>query len=105
MTTKFSDFIQEVEAEARAEGAPAAAELQAFRAYFALAHDLRALRKERGLTQNELAARSGVAQSEISRIERGRGNPTHATLAILLAALGARLSVVRDGGGGLTGSS
>jgi transcriptional regulator with XRE-family HTH domain len=51
----------------------------------------------RGLDQikeQALAAASGINQGEISRIERGQTNPTAATLAALLAPLGARLGVV-----------
>jgi transcriptional regulator with XRE-family HTH domain len=40
-------------------------------------------RHELHLTQQQLAARAGVAQAEISRIERGRKSPTLDTFAIL----------------------
>ena len=40
-------------------------------------HDVRVAM---GLTQKELAVRAGVPQADISRIERGAGNPTEATL-------------------------
>lgn len=96
MATKFKDFVREVEAEARAEGPQAVAELEAFRAHYAVAEEVRELRKECKLTQKELAAASGIDQSEISRIERGQGNPTTTTLAALLAPLGARIGVVRS---------
>lgn len=96
MTTRFEDFIRQVEAEAEAEGPHAVAELEALRAHYAMAQDIRALRKERGLTQKQLAAASGIDQAEISRIERGRSNPMASTIAALLAPLGAHLGVVRD---------
>jgi DNA-binding XRE family transcriptional regulator len=95
MTTKFKDFVREVEAEARVEGPHAVAELAAFRSHYTMAQEVRALRKERKLTQKQLAEASGIAQSEISRIERGQTNPTTGTLGVLLAPLGARLGVVR----------
>lgn len=87
MATKFSDFVKQVEKAARAEGPRAVAELEAFRAHFALANQLADLRKKNKLTQAELARRSGIPQSEISRIERGRANPTVATLAALATPL------------------
>ncbi len=42
----------------------------------ALAQAIRAARRERGLTQNELAARIGVSQSTISFWENGTETPT-----------------------------
>jgi len=87
MATKFSDFSKQVEKEARAEGTRVVAELEAFRAHFALASQLAELRKKNRLTQTELAKRSGVPQSEISRIERGHANPTVSTLAALAKPL------------------
>ncbi len=52
-------------------------------------------RRALNLTQAELAERSGVAQTEISRIERGRKSPTMDTYSRLAAALGLRLSLVQ----------
>jgi transcriptional regulator with XRE-family HTH domain len=46
------------------------------------------LRRERGLTQEEVAARSGFSQQYISSLERGRRNPTVITLYELAQALG-----------------
>ena len=45
-------------------------------------------RKESGLTQKELAAASGVAQSEISKIECGKKNVTIETLEKLAEGMG-----------------
>src|ERR687889_514818 len=46
-----------------------------------LAHKLRVLRAERGLTLREAAAKSGVAKETISDIERGLRHPHDPTLA------------------------
>jgi transcriptional regulator with XRE-family HTH domain len=62
-------------------------------AQFKLAAELIALRQKRGLTQGQLAARAGIQQSEISRIEGARGNLTVSTLSALAQALGAGLSI------------
>jgi DNA-binding XRE family transcriptional regulator len=51
-------------------------------------------RKAHDLTQEALSALSGIHQSEISRIERGAGNPTAATLLRLADALGQRVALV-----------
>lgn len=46
------------------------------------------LRREKGLTQEEVAVRSGFSQQYISSLERGRRNPTVITLYELAQALG-----------------
>jgi transcriptional regulator with XRE-family HTH domain len=45
------------------------------------------LRKERGLTQEQLAERSGLSQQYLSGLEQGRRNPTIVTLHELAVAL------------------
>lgn len=49
-------------------------------------------RRRAGLTQRELARRTGVAQPTIARIEGGLVDPRIGTLDRLLRACGARLS-------------
>ncbi|WP_298193109.1 helix-turn-helix transcriptional regulator [Novosphingobium sp.] len=46
------------------------------------------LRREKGLTQEEVEARSGFSQQYLSSLERGRRNPTVITLYELSRALG-----------------
>lgn len=50
--------------------------------------NLSRLRQEKGLTQEELAARSGFSQQYLSGLERGQRNPTVVTLYELALALG-----------------
>jgi transcriptional regulator with XRE-family HTH domain len=45
------------------------------------------LRREKGLTQEEVEARSGFSQQYLSSLERGRRNPTVITLYELAQAL------------------
>ena len=52
-----------------------------------------AARAQAGLSQKELAERTGIDQSDISKIERGVANPSVATLERIAAALGGELSV------------
>ncbi len=59
-----------------------------------LAAHLRSLRVEAGLSQAELAARSGVDQSAISFLERGRRRPTRKTMTRLAKALGVSLKAL-----------
>lgn len=46
------------------------------------------LRREKGLTQEEVEVRSGFGQQYLSGLERGRRNPTVITLYELAQALG-----------------
>ena len=50
-------------------------------------------RARAGITQAELSARTGIDQSDISKIERGVANPSVTTLSRIAQALGATLSV------------
>lgn len=50
-------------------------------------------RHRAGLRQTELAAKVGISQSSLARIESGRTNPTLKTLLKLAAALDMRLSL------------
>ncbi|WP_277212705.1 helix-turn-helix transcriptional regulator [Isoptericola croceus] len=63
-------------------------------AQVALGAELRAAREAAGLTQVRLAELTAVQQAEVSRIERGLGNPTRDTLLRLAAVLGLRLALV-----------
>lgn len=51
-------------------------------------------RKARELSQAALAKLADVQQAEISRIERGLGNPTATTLMRLAEALGTRIALI-----------
>lgn len=51
-------------------------------------HNFARLRHERGLTQEQVAERSGLSQQYLSDLERGRRNPTVITLYELALALG-----------------
>lgn len=46
------------------------------------------IRRERGLTQEQLAERCGLSQQYLSGLERGRRNPTIVTIYEIAAALG-----------------
>jgi len=52
-----------------------------------LGKNLRAARKKLRLSQEEVAARSGLEQGEVSRIERGLRDPQVSTLEKLAAAV------------------
>jgi len=50
--------------------------------------NVRKFRVEKGLTQEEFAARSGFSQQYLSDLERGRRNPTIVSILELAMALG-----------------
>lgn len=58
---------------------------------------LQGLRKARGLSLDDLAARSNVSRSMLSQVERGLANPTFATLWSLTQALGIDISELIGG--------
>ena len=46
-----------------------------------------------GISQKQLAALTGIDQSDLSKIERGTANPSVATLERIAAALGGKLTI------------
>ncbi len=50
-------------------------------------------RKIAGMSQTQLARKSGIAQENISRIENGNANPSLKTLQRLADGMGAKLKV------------
>jgi len=91
MGTRFDDWAVGREA-AETQGE---AELRRrFEAAIELGLQFRDARLGCGLSQRELSDRSGVRQADISRIERGAGNPTESTLQRLASALEKRLELV-----------
>ena len=50
-------------------------------------------RNEQNLTQSELAERTGIRQSNISRIEKGQALPSISTLRKIARGLGKRLQI------------
>ena len=50
-------------------------------------------RKESGLTQKQLSERTGIAQADISKLERGNANPSLLTLQRLAAGMGMNVRI------------
>lgn len=65
----------------------------AYRQTFALGEAVAARRAELHLSQVQLSDRTGIPQADISRIERGKGNPTLSTVTKLLDALDLHLTI------------
>jgi len=70
------------------------AQLEVFEQAYDIAMQVIELRERHGLTQAQLAARCGVDQGDISRIERGSTSPTSRTLQRIAAALDADVRLV-----------
>jgi DNA-binding XRE family transcriptional regulator len=96
-STRFQDFVEEIESR---NSPDEQGELDEARARFRVGAQLLRHRLSMGLTQGQLAEASGVAQADISRIERGQSNPTTDTLEALCSPLGMRVGLVPARAGG-----
>ena len=67
------------------------AEYDALAPEFAIIQAIIDARKASGLTQKQLAEKSGIAQADISRLERGNANPSLRTLRRLAQGMGMRI--------------
>ncbi len=56
-------------------------------------HEMVKARLEAGMTQKQLSEKTGINQSNLSRIENGDGNPSVATLERIASALGKKVSI------------
>jgi len=62
-----------------------------------LGESIRSLRKKQGLTQEQLAERSGLDSTYISGIERGIRNPSFKSLVSLAKGFGISISEMCEG--------
>lgn len=70
------------------------AEYDALESEFAIIHAMVEARKKSGITQKELAEKTGIAQGDISKIERGNANPSLNTLKRLATGMDMNLRLV-----------
>jgi len=68
-------------------------EYEALEPEFAIIQAMIDARKSSGLTQKQLADRTGIAQGDISKLEKGSGNPSLRTLQRLAEAMDMRLRI------------
>jgi DNA-binding XRE family transcriptional regulator len=83
----FDRLLDDIASEAAAEGPAAVRDLRALQLKYRLINQLIERRHSLRWSQKELAEHSGIAQSEISKIERGRKSPTMDTYSRLATAL------------------
>lgn len=62
----------------------------------AIGKRIKELRKEKGLSQEDLSYEADIPLSQIGRIERGETNPTISTLYVIAKALGVELKHLVD---------
>ena len=91
MAKTFAEYDRERLAEMSQEDLEV---VRVFDAAYAFGRVICDARKARNLRQTDLAQRSGIAQADISRIERGQIAPTTSTLLKLAEALGAQIQFV-----------
>ena len=68
-------------------------EYEALRPEYEAIRAVIAARTESHMTQKQLAEKTGIRQSNISRIENGSSSPTVETLARIAAGMGKRLKI------------
>ena len=79
--------------DARMKDPAFSAEYKALEPEFAIIQAMVDARRQSGLTQKELSERTGIAQADISKLERGNSNPSLRTLLRLADGLNMQLKV------------
>lgn len=88
MGTKFNDFLAE-----QLKNPEFRREYEALQPEHAVIQAMIDARKTSGLTQKELSERTGIAQGDICKLERGNANPSIKTLQRLALGMGMALKV------------
>ena len=86
--TNFNDFLN-----AQLTDPELNAEYNSIEPEFAVVQALIDVRKKKGITQQQLAHLSGIAQGDISKIENGNATPSIKTLQRLAAAMDKKLKI------------
>jgi len=86
--SEFREFLEE-----QLQNPEFRKEWDALEPEFAIVQALIDARKTVGLTQKQLSERTGIAQSDISKLENGDGNPSLRTLKRLASAMGMNLKL------------
>lgn len=86
MSVKYDDFLQ-----GQLQDPEFKKEYESLQPEHAIIQAIIDARKQSGLTQKELSKRTGIAQSDISKLERGNANPSIRTLQRLATGMGMKL--------------
>ena len=88
MSTKFTDFLEE-----QLKDPAIRKEYDALQPERAIIQAIIDARRDSGLTQKELSQRTGITQSDISKMEKGNANPSIRTLQRLASGMGKILRI------------
>lgn len=88
MSNRFKDFLNE-----QLQDPEFREEYEALQPEHAIIQAFIDARKQSGLTQKELSKRTGIAQGDISKIEKGNANPSLKTLRRLAEGMNMRLKI------------
>lgn len=88
MSLKFDDFLKE-----QLQDPEFQKEYEALQPERAVVQAIIDARRTSGMTQKELSERTGIAQGDISKLEKGNANPSIRTLQRLAAGMGMILKV------------
>lgn len=88
MGSKFNDFLTE-----QLKDPEFRRDFEALQPEHAVIQAMIDARKASGLTQKELSERTGIAQGDICKLERGNANPSIKTLQRLALGMGMVLKV------------
>ncbi len=86
--TKFNDFLNE-----QLKDPEFKKEYDALEPEFSIIQAIIDARKNSGMTQKELAEKTGITQGDISRLENGSANPSLKTLQRLAEGMGMTLKL------------
>ncbi len=86
--TDYKDFLNE-----QLKNENFKKEYDALEAEFSIIQAMLDARKASGLTQKDLAERTGIAQADISKLENGNANPSLRTLQRLADGMGMKLKL------------
>ena len=85
---KFDDFLKQ-----QLNDPEVKSEYEALEPEFSIMQVIVEARAKTGLTQKQLAEKTGISQADISRLERGTGNPSVKTLQRIASALGRKIQI------------
>ncbi|HHT44092.1 MAG TPA: helix-turn-helix transcriptional regulator [Fastidiosipila sp.] len=88
MATKYQDYLKE-----QLQNPDFKTEYDALEAEYRIIQAMIDARKKSGMTQKELSEKTGIAQSDISRLESGNGNPSIRTLRRLASGMNMTLTI------------
>lgn len=88
MSVKFDDFLRE-----QLKDSEFRKEYESLQPEKAIIQAIIDARQTSGLTQKELSERTGIAQGDISKLERGNANPSIQTLQRLAVGMGMTIKI------------